>query len=294
MKRILITGADSYIGTSFEAYLKQWPDAYQADTLDMTDNNWKNKDFSNYDTVFHVAGIAHSDNGSISRERAKLYYEVNTKLALQTAFKAKKAGVRQFIFMSSIIVYGESAPIGRSKIITRETQVSPANCYGDSKLKAEQGLLKLQDKNFRIVILRSPMIYGRGSRGNYPLLSKIAQKLPVFPDIKNCRSMLYIGNLCEFVRLMIENKEQGIFFPQNAEYSVTSELVRMIAAEHGKNILLLKGCTVPLKLLGLTIGAVNKAFGNLAYAQSMSIYKENYRMTGLRRSVMLAEETEQK
>lgn len=289
MKRILITGANSYIGTSFETYLKQWSDEYQVDTVDMISDTWKQKDFSDYDAVFHVAGIAHSDNGEISRERAKLYYAVNTKLTIQTAMKAKKSGVKQFIFMSSAIVYGDSAPIGKSKIITRDTPVNPTNYYSDSKVKAERGLLKLQDENFKIVILRPPMIYGKGSKGNYPLMSKIAQKLPVFPYIDNCRSMLYINNLMEFVRLMIENEESGIFFPQNAEYSNTSELVRMIAAQHGKRIVLVKGCTIPLKLLGLATGVVNKAFGNLAYDQRMSKYKEEYREHSLRESIQETE-----
>lgn len=290
MKKILITGAGSYIGTSFEEYMKQWPEKYQVDTLDMIGDGWTKYDFSGYDTVYHVAGIAHSDNGKISKEKAKLYYEVNTKLTIRTAMKAKKSGVKQFIFMSSAIVYGDSAPIGKKKIITRDTPVSPANCYGDSKVKAERGLKKLEDENFKVVILRPPMIYGKGSKGNYPLMSKLAQKLPVFPKVDNCRSMLYIENLMEFVRLMIENEEQGTFWPQNAEYSNTSELVRMIAAEHCKRIVLVKGATVPLKIASLATGLVDKAFGNLAYDQTLSEYKENYRIANLRRSIMLTED----
>lgn len=290
MKKILISGADSYIGTSFEKYLEKWPEKYQVDTLDMIGDNWKKYDFSGYDTIYHVAGIAHSDNGKISREKAKLYYDVNSKLTIQTAMKAKKSGVKQFIFMSSAIVYGDSAPIGKMKMITEDTPVNPANCYGDSKVKAETGLRKLEDENFKVVILRPPMIYGKGSKGNYPLMSKLAQKLPVFPNVKNCRSMLYVDNLMEFVRLMVENEERGTFWPQNAEYSNTSELVKMIAAQHGKRVILLKGCTLPLRLLGFATGVVDKAFGNLAYDQSLSAYKENYRIANLRRSIMLTED----
>ncbi len=292
MKKILITGADSYIGTSFELYMKQYSDKYLIDTVDMIGDNWKKSDFSEYDTVYHVAGIAHSDSGKISREKSKLYYEVNTKLTIQTAIKAKKSGVKQFIFMSSAIVYGDSAPIGKMKMITKDSPVNPANCYGDSKVKAENGLRKLEDKNFKVVILRPPMIYGKGSKGNYPLMSKLAQKLPFFPHIKNCRSMLYIENLCEFVRLMVENEESGTFWPQNAEYTNTSEMVKMIAAQHGKRIILLKGCVFPLRLLRHITGVVDKAFGNLSYIQSISDYKENYRIVGLRRSIMLTEDTE--
>ncbi|MBR4626741.1 MAG: NAD-dependent epimerase/dehydratase family protein [Ruminococcus sp.] len=285
MKKILITGAGSYIGTSFEEYMKQWPDKYQVDTLDMIGDEWKKYDFSGYDCVYHVAGIAHSDNGKISKEKAKLYYEVNTKLTVLTAMKAKKAGVKQFIFMSSAIVYGDSAPIGKMKMITKDTPVKPANCYGDSKVKAEKGLKKLEDENFKVVILRPPMIYGKGSKGNYPLMSKLAQKLPVFPYVKNCRSMLYIDNLMEFVRLMIENEEHGTFWPQNAEFSNTSELVKMIGKAHGKNVHLIKGFTWTLMLLSYFTGLVNKAFGNLAYDQKMSEYKEEYRKYSLKGSI---------
>ena len=285
MKRILITGAGSYIGTSFEKYMAQWPEKYQVDTLDMIGDGWKSYDFIGYDTVYHVAGIAHSDNGKISKEKAKLYYEVNTKLTVRTAMKAKKSGVKQFIFMSSAIVYGDSAPIGKKKMITKVTPVCPANCYGDSKVRAEKGLRRLEDDSFKVVILRPPMIYGKGSKGNYPLMSKLAQKMPVFPYVDNCRSMLYIENLMEFVRLMIENEERGTFWPQNAEYSNTSELVRMIAATHGKKTLMLKGCTLPLKIVGLATGLVNKAFGSLAYEQSLSKYKEEYRKTSLPDSI---------
>lgn len=292
MKKILITGANSYIGTSFETYMKQWPDKYQVDTVDMIGDAWEKYDFSGYDTVYHVAGIAHSDNGKISKEKAKLYYEVNTKLTIRTAMKAKKAGVKQFIFMSSAIVYGDSAPIGKMKMITRDTPVSPANCYGDSKVKAEKGLHKLEDDSFKVVILRPPMIYGKGSKGNYPLMSKLAQKMPIFPYVKNCRSMLYIENLMEFVRLMIENEESGTFWPQNKEYSNTSELVQMIAAQHGKRIVMIEGCTYPLKIMGLATGIVDKAFGNLAYDQKLSEYRGNYRIAELRRSIMLTEGAE--
>ena len=290
MKKILISGAYSYIGTSFEKYLEKWPEKYQVDTLDMIGDNWKKYDFSGYDTIYHVAGIAHSDNGKISKEKAKLYYEVNTKLTIQTAMKAKKSGVKQFIFMSSAIVYGDSASIGKMKMITKDTPVNPVNCYGDSKVKAENGLRKLEDENFKVVILRPPMIYGKGSKGNYSLMSKLAQKLPVFPYVKNCRSMLYIENLCEFVRLMIENDERGTFWPQNAEYSNTSELVKMIAAQHGKRVTLVKGCTLPLRFLSFATGIVDKAFGNLAYDMKLSEYKEEYRRYSLKNSIRKTEE----
>lgn len=290
MKKILITGANSYIGTSFESYIKEnFTEQYLVDTVDMLDGSWREKSFTGYDSVFHVAGIAHSDNGKISKEKEKLYYSVNTDLTIETAKKAKEDGAKQFIFMSSAIVYGESAPIGKQKMITKETPVSPANCYGDSKVQAENGLRELAEEGFKVIILRPPMIYGKESKGNYPILSKFAQKFPLFPYIKNERSMLYIENLCEFVRLMIENEEEGIFWPQNKEYSNTSEMVKMIAAIHGKKVRLIKGMGWLLKIMSHFTGLVNKAFGNLTYEKSMSEYKEEYRKVTLLESIKKTE-----
>lgn len=290
MKKILITGANSYIGTSFEKYIKDnYPNDYVVDTVDMIDGSWREKSFAVYDSVFHVAGIAHSDNGKISAEKEKLYRSVNTDLTVETAKKAKTDGVKQFIFMSSAIVYGDSAPIGKNKIITRDTPVSPANCYGDSKVQAENGIRPLNDDNYRIVILRPPMIYGKGSKGNYPLLAKIALKTPVFPMVNNQRSMLYIENLCEFVRLMVENDERGTFWPQNSEYSNTSELVRLIAEAHGKKVRLVRGFGWALKIMSCVTGLVNKAFGSLSYETGMSEYRVEYRVADLEESIQRTE-----
>ncbi|WZL78856.1 NAD-dependent epimerase/dehydratase family protein [Eubacteriales bacterium mix99] len=273
MKKILITGADSYIGTSVEKWLGKDPEKYQVDTVDMRTDSWKEKDFSPYDVVFHVAGIAHVSTDS---KQEDLYFRVNRNLAVETAEKAKKDGVRQFIFMSSIIVYGDSTA-GQS-IIDQNTAPSPGNFYGDSKLQAEKGLRALQGDSFRVVILRPPMIYGKGSKGNYPKLAKAAQRLPIFPDFDNQRSMLHIDNLCEFIRLMVENEESGLFFPQNREYVKTSEMVRLVAEAHGKKIKLVKAFNPIIRGMLGRVGIVKKVFGNLVYQKTMSEYKEEYRV----------------
>lgn len=296
MKKVLITGANSYIGMSFEKYIKEnYGSDYTVDTVDMIDGSWREKDFSSYDTVFHVAGIAHSDNGKISEEKEQLYRSVNTDLTVEMAKKAKSDEVKQFIFMSSAIVYGDSAPIGKSKVINATTSVSPANCYGDSKVQAENGIKVLQDNGFKVVILRPPMIYGKGSKGNYPILAKMALKMLVFPKVANVRSMLYIENLCEFVRLMVENEEQGTFWPQNSEYSNTSELVKLIAEVHGKKVRLISGFGWALKIMSHVTGLVNKAFGSLSYEAGMSEYRDKsgkiveYRKVDLRESIRRTE-----
>jgi UDP-glucose 4-epimerase len=284
MKNILITGKNSYIGTSLENWLMREPDKYKVDTIDMKDGSWKEADFSQYDVVFHVAGIAHV---SSDPKMEDLYYKVNRDLTIETAEKAKAECVKQFIFMSSIIVYGDSS--SSKRVIDRNTVPTPSNFYGNSKLQAEEGIKHLESDDFKIVVVRPPMIYGKGSKGNYPRLANMAKKIPVFPDIDNERSMLHIDNLCEFIKVMIDYEETGLYFPQNKEYVKTSELVRLIGEVNGKKIWMTKVFNPVLRLM-FGIGIVNKVFGNLVYEKSMSDYdKANYRIRTFRESIELTE-----
>lgn len=274
MKRILITGANSYIGTSFENYMSQFGENYKIDTIDMRGDSWKSVNFSEYDTIFHVAGIAHADISNVSEEVKQLYYQVNSTLAIETAKKYKKDLAEkkgQFIYMSSIIIYGEETNINKKRVITKDTKPNPSNFYGDSKLQAEIGLQPLATSTFHVAILRPPMIYGPNSKGNYQQLVNLAKKLPVFPDVKNERSMLYINNLCKFVKERIDRVDGGIFLPQNPEYIRTSQMVKSIARENGNNIILFSWMNWAVRLLGYVPGKIgrltNKAFGNLVYEQ---------------------------
>lgn len=290
MKKILITGANSYIGVSFENYADEhYASELSIDTVDMIGGSWRQTDFSLYDIVYHVAGIAHADVGNVSEEVKKKYYAINTDLAIETCKKAKEEGVKQFVFMSSAIVYGDSAPYGKSKRISKNTEPSPANFYGDSKWQADKGVRELADDTFTVTVLRPPMIYGKGSKGNYPTLAKMAKKLPIFPDVQNERSMLYIENLCEFLSQVMVRGEGGIFWPQNAEYTRTSDMVRMIGDVSGHKVRVNKGWNWVVELAtaipGKTRGLANKAFGNLSYDQSMSKYDFDYQIVGLRESI---------
>lgn len=293
MKRILITGSNSYIGTTFAKWLAQYEVEYEVETLDMKSPSWKDNDFSVYDTIFHVAGLAHVDVAAVSEEIKQKYYKVNRDLTIETAKAAKASGVKQFIFMSSIIVYGKGGLKGNKKIITSETQPAPDNFYGDSKLQAELELQKLNNEYFKVTIVRPPMIYGYGSKGNYPLLSKLALKIPIFPNVKNERSMLHIDNLCECIRLLIENQKAGIFFPQNSEYVKTAELVHTIRMVHGKRTVLVPGFTWLVKILGHIPGKIgnltNKAFGNLVYDKKLSGNIGKYQIRGFNESISLSE-----
>ncbi|MDO9493743.1 NAD-dependent epimerase/dehydratase family protein [Acetobacterium sp.] len=284
MKKILITGKNSYIGTSLESWLMKEPDKYQVDTIDMKDGSWKEQDFSGYDVVFHVAGIAHV---SSDPKMEALYYQVNRDLTIHTAEKARAEGVKQFIFMSSIIVYGDSNR--KKRVIDKDTVPMPCNFYGNSKLQAEEGIRTLATDRFKIVILRPPMIYGKGSKGNYPRLASLAKKTPIFPDFENERSMLHIDNLCEFIKVIVDHQDAGVFFPQNKEYVKTSHLVKTIAEVHGKKIWMTRMFYPFLKLV-FGIEIVNKVFGNLVYEKSLSHYElANYRIRDFRESIEMTE-----
>lgn len=255
MKKILITGANSYVGTSFISWLKQWPDEYKTEAISVRGYEWKEKDFSIYDVVFHVAGIAHIKE---TKENSELYYKVNRDLAYEVAKKAKRCGVKQFIFLSSMSVYGME-----TGVISKYTVPTPKSNYGKSKLQAEELIAPLEDSTFKISVLRPPMIYGKGCKGNYVRLEKFALKSPIFPDIKNKRSMIYIDNLCGFIRLLIDDYSTGLFLPQNDEYVCTSKMVRNIAKAYGKKIYMTKLFNPLLRIL--KVRTVNKVFGDLVY-----------------------------
>lgn len=257
MKKILITGANSYIGTSFERYLAQWPEAYQIDTVDMVDGTWQAKSFARYDAVYHVAGIAHIKE---TAENAALYYAVNRDLAIETARKAKEAAVRQFVFLSSMSVYGME-----EGEISKKTVPAPKSNYGKSKLQAEEGLMALSDENFTLAIVRPPMVYGDECKGNYQHLVAFARKMPVFPDYKNKRSMIHVDGLSAAVKKLIDENAAGLFLPQDKEYICTCKMVQQIAENMGKRMRLLKILNPAVAILVRCTAMGKKAFGNLYY-----------------------------
>lgn len=275
MKKILITGINSFIGNSFESWIKNnFNNDYRIDKISLRGKIASQVDFSGYEVVLYVTGIAHADTNKNNKAQEALYYNINTDLTFKMAEKAKKDGVEQFIFLSSIIVYANSSKIGESKVISLDTKEQPKGFYGDSKLRADEKIMTLNDPNFKVVSVRPPMIYGKGSKGNYPKLSKLAGFLPVFPEIENERSMLFIDNLSEFLRLIIDNNESGYFYPQNKEYVNTTELVRTIASVKGRNVRTTKIFNFIIMLFGKKIDIINKVFGNMVYDKSMSDYMD--------------------
>lgn len=280
MKKILITGANSYIGTSFEKWLEQSEGDYHVDTLDMIDPKWRRFDFSPYDAIFHVAAIVHKNEKNMD---PTLYDKVNRDLPIELATLAKKASLGQFIFLSSMSVYGN-----KEEVITKETKEKPSTYYGKSKLAAEKGLMELASEDFKVLILRPPMVYGPKATGNYTRLSKLSRITPLFPNITNQRSMIYIDNLLEFVRKSIDTNLSGLHFPQNKECVTTSHLVKTIREVNGKKTLLISVFNPVIKSLS-NISQFNKLFGNLVYEQELSTEAFDYQIADFEESVIKSE-----
>lgn len=275
MKNILITGSNSYIGTRFKEWLSKYPGDYKVRSLSLRDDSWNNQDFGQYDVVYHTVGIAHIKE---TKENKDLYFKINRDLTYEIAKKAKEDGVKQFIFLSTMSVYGLE-----TGIINENTPLNPNNAYGKSKLEAEELIKTLEYDSFKIAIIRPPMVYGKDCKGNYQRLSKLAKITPVFPAIDNKRSMIYIDNLSEFVKLLIDNSSNGLFCPQNSEYVNTSEMVRLIAEVHGKKIIFIRAFNPIIKLFN--VGIINKVFGSLVYKKDLLNNIEGYKICKFENSI---------
>ena len=269
---IAIVGKDSYIGTSFEKHMLNSGD-YNIITIDSRNTPVENMDFTNIDVVLHVAGIAHV---SAKKNMKDLYFKVNRDLAINTALKAKQDGVKQFIFMSSMIIYGDDAKIGKTKVITKDTIPNPSNAYGQSKLEADHYIQSLNDDNFKTVVIRTPMVYGPNCKGNFPRLVKLALRMPFFPNIKNERSMIYIYNLCELLKIIIEYKEFGAFYPQNSEYVSTVDIVKIVREMNNKKVRFTRIFNTLIKIASIFINTFNKVFGNKIYNEELSSCFDNH------------------
>lgn len=265
MKNILIIGKDSYLGESLKKWLDQFPDKYSVDIADPKNGAWRDVDFTLYETVVDFAGKAHINK--ITEDMRDLFYSVNRDLSIELATCAKKHGVKHFIIFSSMNVYGDYCDC-----ITDRTAECPTSFYGDSKLQGDIGIRKLENENFVVSYIRPPFVYGKGCTGNYNSISMIAKKMPVFPTYKNRKSMIYIDNLCEFTRLVIDEQIGGVLTPQNKELVSTSDLVKEIAKCSGRKIMF-------TGLFNWVIGPackmtrfVRRAFANDCYAPELSDY----------------------
>ena len=281
MRNVLVTGAGSYVGESVRRYILSSSSDFEIDAVDTMNDAWKEADFSKYDVVYHVAGIAHVN---ADPKMEALYYKVNRDLTVEVARAAKAAGVKQFIFMSSQIVFHESQSL-KSEVLTADTKENPNGFYGDSKLQAEKGLHELECDAFKVCILRPPMIYGPNSKGNFPRLVKLAQKTPLFPAWHNKRSMLYIDNLAEFVKQAILRELSGTFYPQNRELADTVEIIRYFANANGHKVWITRLLNPFVWLDSFILQPINKMFATYYYDPEMSKMDFDYQLVSFEESL---------
>lgn len=276
MKRILITGEASYIGMSVEKYLNQFEGEYEITTISVRTDDWKNHDFSKYDVVYHVAGIVHQN-----KVNTETFMMVNTKLPTEIALKAKESGVKHFIFMSTMSVFGlEHGEINENTI------PRPKNDYGKSKLEAEKNITNIRGDNFKVTIVRPPMVYGFKSPGNYNRLSNLAKKIPFYPDYKNQRSMIHILNLCNFIKVIIDRMIDGVYHPQNNQLVDTTKLIEEIRKVNGLKKRAIKILNILIIISKPFFSPIRKIYGDLFYN-----FKENhsYQIINFEESIIQSE-----
>lgn len=224
-KKILVTGANGFIGKRFIEYNKEH---FDITTLSVRDEVYKTYDFTGFDSIVHLAGKAHDMNCKDESE----YYKVNVDITKALANKAKADGVNHFIYISSVKVYGKED----RGLITEKSECLPEDAYGKSKLEAEQFLQTIQDENFKVAIVRPPMVYGAGVKGNMERLIHLCQKkypLP-FGNIGNLRTMVFVDNLIEVLNAIIDYKADGIFIPADKKPISTDALILMIKQSLGE------------------------------------------------------------
>ena len=251
----------------------------------MRDDTWRDRDFYGYDGIVHAAGLVHQP-----RTRAEEYGRVNRDLTLAVAGKGKDEGVKQFILMSTMAVYGRESELGRINEIGGDTSVRPRSLYGKSKYEAEIGALQLENEDFSVCIIRAPMVYGPGCPGNYGSLRRIALSFGLAPALENRRSAVFIGNLCEYIRLLIAGEERGLFCPRDNEDLCTASVMDWIAGEQGRVLRRSKLLGAAIRCLAPVLPAAGKAFGNLTYAPGLSVIPaDTYCLWDLREAIKVTE-----
>lgn len=270
-KHILITGIHSYIGNKLRDYIYHQELPVVVSMISMRDESFRKLDYSQYDCIVHVASIVHQKSKKYDFND---YYHSNVEKTIEIAKLAKEAGVKHFIFLSSMAVYGSSVTR-----INKDTTPQADNNYGRTKLIAEEKLQELADDHFKVAIVRPPMVYGKDCPGNYIALSRLARKVRFFPDIENERSMIYIDNLSIYLWKIIDEEGVGIYHPQNIEYVNTFNLVQEIAKCHGHKITGIKILNPLINALRKSTNIFKKVFGDLTYDKELStLEKGNYQL----------------
>ncbi|PTH32746.1 UDP-glucose 4-epimerase [Staphylococcus arlettae] len=262
-KHILITGSSGYVGSHLADSLEQLGN--KVSRLNVKNTLWKELDFKQYDAIIHTAALVHNNDPNAQLAE---YFRVNMHLTFNLAMEAKKCGVKHFVFMSTMAVFGEDGKIGEMVELTNPTNLKPVTNYGISKAKAEAKIREIADDNFKVAIIRPPMIYGVGSPGNFTKLIKVAKRLPIIPNLSNARSALYIKHLEQFVNEIIKHEMTGIYHPKDKFEFNTTKVVTKIRKNEHKNTFLLPIPKAMYPILN-KFRVISKIYGNLVYAKSL-------------------------
>jgi len=266
---IIITGSSGFVGSNF-IKLSADQDIFEVDLLTTSPEEI---DFGGVNSVLHLAALVHQMKGAPEDQ----YFKVNRDLAFEVAKRAKEQGVKQFVLMSTAKVYGESTANG--VYWNEESECLPTDFYGKSKYEAERLIRGLEDETFKVAIVRSPLVYGAGVKGNMISLIRMIDKFRILPfnKIDNKRSMVYIGNLVALLNTIIERQASGIFIAgDNAPISTTA-LVTLIANELKKSYYLFKLPKPLLKTLELIKPElVNRLFGSLVLDSTNTFHTLNF------------------
>lgn len=176
------------------------------------------------DTVLHLGALVHQPNIA----KAEEYMQANVENTIALAERSKEQGVRHFIFMSSVKVYGEES---KGSCFTEDSRCMPVDVYGKSKLEAEKALQRLEDKDFIISIVRTPLVYGPRVKANVFNIMKLLKSFPYLPfaNIANQRSMVYIRNLIQLIEIIIDKRASGVFIASDPEPVSSSDFFTLIS-----------------------------------------------------------------
>ena len=224
-KTLMITGASGFIGTNF---IERYKEKYNIVPVDLLKIKPEEIEFKNVDIVLHLAALVHQMNGA-PREK---YFEINTELTRKIAEVAKKNKVKHFVFYSTVKVYGYDGDLYNHNFVLNEySKCNPINDpYGESKWEAEKILGEIESDNFIVSVIRPPMVYGKGVKGNMDTLIKLIKKLPILPFdyTKNRRSFVNIDNLFYLTSLVIDKEKEGIFLPLDEKSLSLKEMIEGI------------------------------------------------------------------
>lgn len=282
MKKILVTGKTGAVASAFQDYLTvNFPSTYHIDKISVKNNDYTNIEFSDYDAIFHCAGIV-----DINKYSHEDFEEINITLTKKLFKKAIDSNMKEFVFLSSMAVFGSyGSDCYKGGIIDERTEPKGLTVYGRSKLDAEKCILQMDRKNTRLSIVRAPSIIGRGTE-NYLLNYYKFFKTPLLPLMfEECkRSIIYIDCLSELVRLLIENNSDGIFHPQSIPLFSTSDFFKEIKEINHKKTILFK---VP-GWLQIHTKIFDRLYGNISYTEELSkIFDYKYNILDTKTAIKL-------